>query len=550
MKDEIFEDLRNRIKGEILLDKETLKFYSKDTSLFEVKPSAVVYPKNVLDIENLVNFVNDNKHENPELSLTPRSGGTDMSGGAIGTGLVLDFTKYLNNFEMDAGNAKLKTQPGVFYRDYVGQAERASLEMPVFPASKDLAAFGGMISNNCGGEKTTRYGQIRNFVKKVKAVLSNGKEYEFKKLSFKELKEKAGEDSFIGGIYKRMFELIDDNYHKIEKAKPKTSKNSSGYALWDVYDRETGEFDLTQLLVGAQGTLGIITEAEIDLVKIKKHKKMAVIMLKSWNDLPNIVSKINPTGPTSLETFDSTTMRLGIQFFPEIAKKAKIPLLKFMAGFWPEFIMGLKLMRLPKLIVLAEFEEDDDFVLNKKMSDLEQALKKEKCVYRILSEEKEIEKYFIVRRESFNLLRNKIKGKQTAPFIDDFCVLPERLPEFMTEFLKILKKYKIKANITGHAGSGNLHVIPLMDLDSDSDRKKIRPCADEIYDLIVQFEGTITAEHNDGLMRTPYVEQMFGSDVYKLFQETKDIFDPKDIFNPGKKVNGDKDFVFDHMKRD
>lgn len=550
MSKEIFDDLQNKIKGEVLYDEATLKKYSKDTSMFEVKPSAVVFPKNLLDIENLVHFVNDNKHQNSWLSITPRSAGTCMSGGAIGEGLIVDFTKYINGFELDFENKKVTTKPGTYFRDFEKESLNKDLEMPVYPASKDLAAFGGMIANNCGGEKTLRYGQIRNFVKKLKVILSNGREYEFKKINFKELQKITKEDSFIGGIYKRVFELIDKNYDKIQEAKPKTAKNSSGYALWNIYNKNEGTFDLTQLFTGAQGTLGIITETELDLIKIKKHKKLAVIMLRSWNDLPDTVNKILPTNPTALETFDDTTMRLGFRFFPEIAKKAKIPLFKFIVGFWPEVLMGVQLMWPPKLIILAEYEEDEESVLENKIKDLEKSLKKSKSVFRIISDERDAEKYFIIRRESFALLRKNVGGKITAPFVDDFCILPESLPEFLPKFLKILKKYQIKANIAGHAGSGNLHIIPLMDLSLKENRDKIRPCADELYDLIIQFGGTITAEHNDGLMRTQYVEDMFGSEIYAIFKEIKDIFDPKNIFNPGKKVNPDKEFVFNHLKKD
>lgn len=550
MNREIFDDLQNKIKGDVLYDEVTLKKYSKDTSMFEVKPNAVVFPKNLLDVENLVHFVNDNKHQNPWLSITPRSAGTDMSGGAIGEGLIFDFTKYINGFEIDEENKKLTTKPGTYFRDFEREVSKINLEMPVFPASKDLVAFGGMISNNCGGEKTLRYGQIRNFVKKLKVVLSNGREYEFKKISFKELQKITKEDSFIGGIYKRTFEIIDKNYDKIQEAKPKTAKNSSGYALWDVYNKNEGTFDLTQLITGSQGTLGIITGAELDLIPVKKYKKLVVVMLRSWNDLPETVNKILPTKPTSLETFDDTTMRLGLRFFPEIAKKTKTPLLKFINSFWPEFLMGIKLMWFPKLIILNEYEEDDEIVLENKIKELEKSLKQNGSVFRVVSDEKDAEKYFVVRRESFSLLRKSVNGKITAPFIDDFCVLPQRLPEFLPEFLKVMKKYKIKANIAGHAGSGNLHIIPLMDLSIKENRDKIKPCADEIYDLIIQFGGTITAEHNDGLMRTQYVEQMFGTEIYEIFKEIKEIFDPKNIFNPGKKVNPDREFVFKHLKKD
>jgi FAD/FMN-containing dehydrogenase len=550
MSKEIFDKLNTKIKGEIHFDEESLEKYSHDTSLFEIKPRAIIFPKTVLDIENLVHFVNDNKNDNPWLSLTPRSGGTDMSGGAIGEGLILDFTKNLNEFEIDEEAKIAKTQPGVFFRDFEKVTDQKNLEMPIFPASKNIAALGGMVSNNCGGEKSLRYGQIRNFVQSVKVVLSNGKEYKFKEIPLKEAKEIAKEDSFIGGVYKRMIQLVDENYQQIKDAKPKTSKNSSGYAIWDVYDKSKDTINLAQLFVGAQGTLGVVTETKLNLLPIKKHKKLVTVFLPSWEKLPKIVNDLRPVEPTSLETFDDTTMKLGMRFFPQIAKKTKTSLLHFALGFWPEIIMGIKLMRMPKLIILVEFEEDSEDILNQKVIETERRLKESKVVFRTIQDEKEAEKYFIIRRESFALLRKAVGDKKTAPFVDDFCVLPEVLPEFLPKFLEILEKYEIKANIAGHAGSGNLHIIPLMDLKKESERAKIQPCSDELYDLVIQYGGTITAEHNDGLIRTPYVEKMFGYDTYQIFKEIKNIFDPNNIFNPGKKVDGSKEYTFSHMKID
>lgn len=549
MRKEILDDLKVKIKGDISYDHDTLKKYSVCASLFEVEPQAVVFPKNVLDIENIVHFVNDNKFQNPDLSITTRAAGSCMSGGSIGEGIIVDVTKYLDKFEIDIQREKYTAMPGVFYRDFEKETIKNNLIMPAYPASKDKSAIGGMISNNCGGEKSLRYGQMRNFVKKLKVVLSNGREYEFKKISLREMTNKSKEDSFIGGIYKNTFELINKNYDLIQNAKPKTLKNSSGYALWDIYDREAKTFDLTQLFTGAQGTLGIITSSELDLVKIKKHKKLITVFLKDWKVMPNLVNEILPIGLESLETFDDTTLKLGLRFFPQIAKKVNISLSKFIFGFWPEFLVGVKFLGFPKLIMLVEIEEDEINMLNKKIEDLENIFKKNKITYRIAKNKKDSEKYFIVRRESFTLLREKIKNKQTVPFVDDFCVSPEVVPEFFERFMQILDKYQIKVNITGHAGEGNFHIIPLMNLNDDNERKKIMPCADEVYSLIIEFGGTITAEHNDGIMRTPYVEQMFGPEVYGLFKEVKKIFDPKNIFNPGKKVGGTKEFAQKHIRR-
>lgn len=550
MTNNLQEEIQKIIKGEVLADSETLKKYSRDASIFSVTPQVVVFPKSLEDISAIVNFVQENKHKYKNLSITGRSAGTDMSGGAINEGIILDFTKYFNKDSVDIENLRAVVEPGVYFRDFEKETLPKHISMPVYPASKSLAAFGGMIMNNCGGEKTLRYGQMRNFVNEVKMVLANGKEYSFRKLSRPELEKKLEQTDFEGEIYKRMFDLISKNYDLINKSKPKTAKNSSGYALWDIYNKEDDTFDLSQLFVGSQGTLGVLTESDIRLVEMNDHQSLVILFFKSWSDLPAIIQEVLPFKPESMETFDDTTLKLGLRFMPEIAKKVGKSFFQFAYEFLPEVFIGIRMLSLPKVIVLAQFSEKTKKDLDKKIKDMERMLQEHDVIYRIATDEDDAEKYWIMRRESFSLLRNKVKDKKTAPFIEDFCVDESKLPEFLPKIINILQKNDIKVNIAGHAGSGNLHIIPLMELDKKTERDKIPVVADEVYKLIAEYGGSITAEHNDGIIRTPYIEQMFGGEMYKLFEQVKDIFDPNNIFNPGKKVGGNKDYLKSHIASD
>jgi FAD/FMN-containing dehydrogenase len=542
--------LQKQIQGEVVYDEETLKIYSHDTSVFEIKPLAVVYPKNSLDIAHIVKFVQDNKFTIPHLAITPRSGGSDMTGGAIGQGLIVDVTRYMNAFELVADLKFAQIQPGVFYRDFEPKSLEHALLMPVYPASKDLAAFGGMISNNCAGEKSIQYGQMRNFVESIKVILANGQEYEFKEISFGDVEQIIkGKDEFIAGIYRRIFHLIEQNYDFIQHAKPKTTKNSSGYALWDVMNKDKKTFNLAQLIVGAQGTLGVVVDSRIRLITEKPFKKIITVFLPTWNILPKIVNIILPHNPESLEVFDDTTLKLGLRFFPQIAKRINKTLLSFAFDFIPEFFIGIRMFGLPKLIMIVELSADTEEDLKQKTLQIETSLKNEKVIFRVIPSLKEAEKYFVVRRESFNLLRNEVKGKSTVPFIEDFCIDPKKLPQFLPELLSILKKNKININIVGHAGEGNLHIIPLMNLKDPKERAKILPVAKQVYSLIIAYGGTITAEHNDGIIRTPFIKEMFGERMTLLFKEVKGIFDMNNIFNPGKKVGGTFEDIERWMKR-
>lgn len=544
---EIVQALRGIIDGDVDTSEKTLNEYSRDTSLFERRPQMVVFPKHHKDVQNLVKFVSERKQRWPGLSLTGRSAGSDMTGGPLNDSIIVSTTRYLNNYDVNEEDLEATVEPGLYYRDFEKETLPEHITFPSYPASKRLAALGGIVMNNSGGEKTLRYGQTRDHVKSVTMVLSDGNEYEFGPLSRSQVEAKMKQQNFEGDIYRKLFPLFDDNYDLIKKAEPKLTKNSAGYALWRVWDRQKDEFNLAQLFVGSQGTLGILTRAKLNLVAEKMHRRMVATFYKSWDDLPNVVNAVLPFDPESLETFDRDTLKLGLRFMPEVAKRAGERFLKFALRFIPEVFVGIKMLGMPKLIVLVELSEDSEEALDKKTKGIEAALKPFRVWHRVLHKEAEMEKYFTMRRESFSLLRQHVDGKRTAPFIEDFGVPVERMPEFLPKVLKILKDNGIRANIAGHAGNGNYHIIPLMDFSDPKVRAKIVPVADQIYKLIVDHGGTITAEHNDGILRTPYLETMYGKEIIGLFKQVKDILDPQNIFNPGKKVGGTKADITKYM---
>jgi len=237
----MLEDLKTNFSGSIDTSDDALEAYSHDASLFELRPTAVLHPKDSNDIQAIVTYVNEHKKDMPELSITPRSAGTDMSGGAINTSLILDMTSHFNKIlHMSKNNARV--QPGVFFRDFDAKTIEKDALMPSYPASRDLATVGGMASNNSGGEKSLRYGKTADYVTELKVVLSDGHEYTLKPLKKDELVRKMSQNDFEGKLYKETFELLEAHYDEIQAAKPHVSKDSTGYHLWDIWNRETGIF--------------------------------------------------------------------------------------------------------------------------------------------------------------------------------------------------------------------------------------------------------------------------------------------------------------------
>lgn len=543
----LLDELKQIIKGDVATDEETLMKHSHDASLFEVKPQVVVYPKDAADVQALVKFVNKHKKAHPHLSITGRSAGTDMGGGSINESIIVDFMKYFTHVG-EIKNNIATVEPGVFYRDFEKQTLLQDLIFPSYPASRELCALGGIVNNNSGGEKSLQYGKTEKYVKRTKVVLADGNVYEFKTLKRHQLREKMAKDNFEGKLYKQMYKLVSKNYEMLQKAKPKVSKNSAGYFLWNVWDKEKDIFDLNKVWVGAQGTFGMLLEADLELVPVHKHREMEIIFLHDLSHLGQIIDTVLPLQPESFESYDDNTLKLALRFFPEFAKQlGPMGLVQSGLAFAPAF-MEMFVGKLPKLILQIDFTGNDPEELKQKIATLREKLKPLHPETKIAVEDAE-KRYWLVRRESFNLLRNKIRDKHTAPFIDDFVINPHDIGEVLPQITDVVRKHpEFIYTVAGHIGDGNFHIIPLVDINNPTVRTAIPQISDEVYKIISNYHGSITGEHNDGLIRTPYLQGMYGKDIIKLFEETKNIFDPHSIFNPRKKVHGDLKYAMDHIR--
>ena len=452
-------------RGELDTSDDTREFYSHDASLFELKPQIVGFPKDSGDIQTAVKFVNENRSKHPDLNITMRSRGTDMGGGAIGQSIVLDVSKYMTKIHSVSKTAA-HVEPGRLYREFEAETLKKGSLMPSYPASRELASVGGMVANNSGGEKSMEFGKTDNFVTELKVVLSDGNEYTVKPLNKAELVRKMSQGDFEGNLYKKTFELLDKHYDEIQSAKPHVTKDSTGYHLWNVWNRETGIFDLTKLFVGSQGTLGVVTDIHFKLVPQPKHDGTLVCYMKNIDKLGEVIPAVLAKKPATFECFDDATLWLSFKFvFAFLPRLGLWEWIKMCIALIPD---GLAIgLGVPKMILLIQFTGETPEEVAAKIHNMKLSLKKFN-VFTYMEEdnnEQKEKKFWLMRRESFNLLRSKVKDKHTAPFIDDLIVPPQNLTVFLPKLRKIIKKYELFATIAGHLGDGNFHIIPLMNIE-------------------------------------------------------------------------------------
>ena len=544
---ELIAELKKIIAGDVESDDPVLTEYSHDMSLFEVRPRIVVFPRDAADVEKLVSFVAQETKKGNKLSLTGRSAGTDMSGGPLSQSIIVSFTRYCNHIR-EIGADYAAVEPGVYFRDFEKELAARGLLYPPYPASKDLCAMGGIVNNNSGGEKTLAYGKTEDYVEELSIVLADGKEHVVRPLSGSALQEKLTEQSFDGTMYRKLYDLIEKNYDLIQAAKPHVSKNSAGYYLWNVWDKKT--FDVTKLIVGSQGTLGLLTAAKVRLVKAKKYSKLLVIFANGLDPVPGLVTDLLPFHPESIESYDDKTLGLALKFLPAMIKIMKGNAFILGLQFLPEFLMVLR-GGFPKMVLMVELTGDDEEELAWRMRAAYEVTKKYSVRTRLVKSAAAAQKYWTIRRQSFALLHSHVKGLYAAPFVDDIIVDPKYMPEFLPQVNAILDAHKDKLiyTIAGHPGNGNFHIIPLVDLKDPEIKKIIPEVTEQIYQLVFKYQGSITAEHNDGIIRTPYLREMYGEKIAALFEDVKKIFDPDDLFNPGKKVGGTLAYALAHIRQ-
>lgn len=513
--DNIANYLRQHIGGEVLTSAAVRDFFSTDGSIFKLTPKLVVYPRNVTDVRKAMRFSWQLAEKGRVLPITARGKGTDQGGAALGEGVLIVFPAHMNNvLEIDKDN--IIVQPGEIFATLQKILITHGRFFPPYPSSIDFSTIGGAVANNAAGEKTVKYGSTRDFVKSLQVVLANGELITTKRLTKRELSKKMGQTGFEAEVYRQLDALVMDNWEAIHQAKLGVSKNAAGYDLWDVKHKD-GSFDLTPLIVGSQGTLGIVTEITLRTIP---HNPATTLIAAHFDDIEKAGQAVLALGklkPSALEIVDEH-------------------LLDFLDDYDPHQLKDLVSKPFPKIILLIEFDDGTGAARKKKTKHTQKLLTNLALEYSITSDPHDQALLWKIRHSAAAVLWKDTGPTKALPMIEDGVVPVDQLPTFLSKAYALFKKYGLDIAVWGHAGDGNLHMQPFLDLNNTSDRQKLFRIMDEFYQMVIDLGGSTCGEHNDGRLRAPYLPKLYGQQVYDIFKRVKEIFDPYNILNPGVKI--------------
>jgi len=515
--------LQGHISGEVLTSESARDFFATDASVLSLKPNLIVYPRTTSDVRKVARFAWQLAEKGHALSITSRGSGTDQTGAAIGRGMIMVFPAHMNHLlEIDSKSRQVRVQPGVNFKSLQETLYTHGLFLPPYPASYAYSTVGGAIANNSAGEKSLKYGSMREWVEKLEIVLANGEVIQTGRVSRKELNRKKGQADFEGEIYRAVDGIISDNADAIEQYHQSitVTKNSVGYGLQDVKRRD-GSLDLTPLFVGSQGTLGIISEAILRTTPYTPHNHLVVASFSSLQSALDVVEQLRALGPSALEMVDRHLL--------EFVEKHH--------GSSPDMaLINTESGEIPAIVLLIEFDDVSERTNAKKSKKALKILKDITSQTIVSSNPDEQQKLWSIRHAAAAVVNYEEAGKTSLPFIEDGIVPLNTFRQFIEEVYQLFERHNLEVALWGHAGDANLHIQPLLDLRKIGDRQKMFKLMDEYYRLVLKFGGSIAAEHNDGRLRAPYVAAQVGQEVADIYKQIKAAFDPQGILNPGVKT--------------
>ena len=533
----LVDDLQARVDGEVRFDEYSRQLYATDASLYEVLPIGVVYPQSTEDVAAVMSYCAQR-----EIPVLPRGGGTSLAGQTVNEAVVLDFSRYMNDLvEARPDDRRARAQPGIKLGDLNGELADHGLKFAPDPAWGDKSVLGGAIGNNSTGAHSLQYGKTDAYIEECEVVLADGTVTTFGEVTREELRDRADPDGDLESrIYAEIERILAEEGEEIESHYPDLKRNVSGYNLdWVLDDAQNGTINVASLLAGSEGTLAIVTEAEVSLEPIPETKSMGLLAYEGLIEAMEDVADILEHDPAAVEVLDDVLIDLA----QDTAEFEDV------VGMLPEGT---------RAVLIVEFYADDEESGRQKVADLladrtngvdpaadptadRTVVDTPIRAFDAMEahDEAKREKFWKMRKSGLPILLSRTTDEKHGSFIEDTAIPPANLPEYVADFQEILEEHDTFASFYAHAGPGVLHIRPLINTKSVEGVETMESIADAVTDLVVKYGGSVSGEHGDGRARTQWNEKLYGADLWETFQELKSVFDPDWLLNPGQVVGVD-----------
>jgi FAD/FMN-containing dehydrogenase/Fe-S oxidoreductase len=503
------DDLHGFFKGEILFDELSRQLYSTDASIFQVMPAGVVTPRDEEDVCKLVRYAQEHG-----IALTARGAGTGLAGESLGAGLIVDLSRHFRQI-LAVGADTVRVEPGVTLSALNTKLAETGRRFAPDSASGNVCTLGGMLATNASGARAVKHGYTRDHVQSLRAVLDNGDAVE---VARERLSPFGAAHTHLDDILAALALLLDGNRELIAACKPRTAFNRLGYQLEGVFKDQM--LNLPRLLVGAEGTLAFFTQATLATVPLPGGRCLVLVNVASLESAIGTVQEVLASGPSACELLDRRLLSL--------------------ARGGDSGGAGSLISPAAEAVLLIEFEADTPKEAERLASGLAARLLAEPAVLQttVASRREEQDPIWQIREAALPSLYGMRAGAQPIAYIEDVAVPVDALHEYMRRAQDILQEHETTASFLVHAGAGQVHTRPFLDLQKPDEVSRLWSIAEEIHALALELGGTVSSQHGTGLARTPWVARQAGP-LYPLFRQVKAIFDPKGIFNPGKIVDPD-----------
>jgi len=515
---DIAADLARVIRGDVYDDIIHRAAYATDASIYQILPACVVAPQTAADIVAAVRYAHTNK-----IPVVARGAGSGVAGESLTTGIVFDTARYMNKIlGIEKDGSLVTCEPGVVLDELNQRLASFGRMIGPDPSTSDRATIGGCVANNATGAHSLRYGYIGDYVHSVEAVLADGQLVEFKN----DFEPKSDTGDIVEQIAGRCLSMLKENKEIIDKALPRTKRNRSGYSISDVC--HDNKIDLARMLAGSEGTLCIFTRITLKTVPVPPAAKgLLRLQFKTLAKMAEAVPVIVDSGADACELLDKILIKMALEAYPEYR------------DVLPDSAAA---------VLIIEHTGDSLKDVKLKLQQTSDAVAKIAAQCDVITDKRQQQKIGKARKDAVPLLYRSRGGKKPIPFIEDVSVDNKQLGKYIIGIQSIAAEHDFDFSFYGHAGDGELHVRPYLDLSNPADVQKMLVIANDVFSLAWSLGGSISGEHADGLVRAAFVKKQYGPQFYELLKQIKEIFDPDSIFNPDKIICDDPDVMTQNLR--